>query len=360
MSELEGLLRLGAAEAEALIDWLGREGVAYPWGDDPSPYRVWVSEVMLQQTVVTAAVGHFTRWMGLFPDAAALSRAEEQEVLKAWEGLGYYSRARNLRKGALYLTAHHRGELPADYEELIRVPGIGDYTARAILSLAYGQPLPVLDANVRRIAQRLTARAEWGRGEDKELLALLAERIPRERPGAFNAALMQLGQLVCRSGSPHCPACPLGSSCLARERGLQGEIPRKKARSVKEKETVLFLIRSGRRVLLLRRSKGIGAGLWFIPGVEKGEAPALSRALAPVLQEAGRLPRATHLYTCWKDALFTELYETRRPEEAEHPAFLTTPEDRMAWVPLEELEDYPSPSVYRKILQRYLDSLTEE
>jgi A/G-specific adenine glycosylase len=130
---------LGLNEVHDLMDWFHRHSIDYPWGDNPTPYRVWISEIMLQQTVVTAAIDHFIRWMDLFPDIQSLTEAREQTVLKAWEGLGYYSRARNILKGALFLTEYHHGTLPSSYEELIKVPGIGDYTARAILSLAFSR-----------------------------------------------------------------------------------------------------------------------------------------------------------------------------------------------------------------------------
>jgi len=334
----------------ALLEWFRLEGIDYPWGDNPTPYRVWISEIMLQQTVVTAAVEHYKRWMERFPDAAALAAADEQAVLKAWEGLGYYSRAVNLHKGAMYLMDEYDGKLPDTYDGLLKVPGIGDYTARAVLSLAFGRPRPVLDANVRRIGQRLFARAEWGKAEDKLWLAFLGDSIPREEPGSFNAALMQLGQLICRVGSPDCGRCPLREGCLAEQRNLQGDIPLKKKRVIREKRTVLFvLVREG-QVLLVRRSRGIGRGLWFLPGADPENADHIRSRLASCSEAEGTLPSRTHLYTTWKDSLNPELYLVR-----EDPGFspewgCSGPEDRICWIPLEKTDDYPSPSVYRRIL----------
>ena len=333
-----------------LLSWLETSGRAYPWGEEPSPYRVWISEVMLQQTVVSAAVDHFKRWIILFPHTEALAEAEEQAVLKAWEGLGYYSRARNLHKGARYLVDQRDGLLPDSYEELIKVPGIGDYTARAILSLAYGKASPVLDANVRRIGQRLTARADWDLKADRALLGRLETLIPRDTPGAFNAALMQLGQLICRTGRPDCQACPLGSVCLAFRQGKAEGIPVKKSRTLKEKHTILFLIRRDDSLLLYRRQNGIGKGLWFLPGVEKSEAPLVRSRLEKMAREAGSLPEKTHFYTTWKDFLYPEIYELSGSPDTTRQVFSFAPDEQVEWVCLSVLKDYPTASVYRKIL----------
>ena len=297
--------------------------------------------------------------MTLFPDICALAEAEEEDVLKAWEGLGYYSRARNIHKGAAYLLEKHNGALPSRYEELLAVPGIGDYTARALLSLAFGLPWPVLDANVRRIGQRLTAREEWGRDEDRQLLDSLGRIIPPEDPGRFNAALMQLGQQVCRTGRPSCASCPFLKDCLARKQGLEELIPQKKKRVIREKHTTLFLIIHRGRVLMVRRSRGIGQGLWFLPGVESASAGPLRKKLSSFLDEAGSLPGITHFYTCWKDYLNTEIYETPSPGRLEIPDFKNNPEDSFEWVKIQDLESRPSPSVYRRILGNFQKGLAE-
>ncbi len=352
MSERDFALPLDSGSVFRLISWFEKNAVSYPWGDDPSPYRVWISEVMLQQTVVTAAVEHFKRWIVRFPDTEALAEAGEQEVLKAWEGLGYYSRARNLHKGAVYLMQNRKGSLPESYEELVKVPGIGDYTARAILSLAFQKAYPVLDANVRRIGQRLSACAEWPARSDRSLLAALEKIIPSDSPGQFNSALMQLGQQICRTGNPRCSHCPLAENCLARASGLAEEIPRKKVRPVKEKHTVLFVLLKENALLLYRRSKGIGKGLWFLPGADAAEAPTVRERIDPIVKEAGSLPAATHLYTTWKDHLCIELYEVNSGTDVPCSVFPLGRGELFEWVDLKRLEEYPAASVYRKILNR--------
>lgn len=355
MSEVFHKLLLDTKDVKSLLLWFKKHGISYPWGDNPTAYRVWISEVMLQQTVVTAAVEHFRKWMIQFPDIETLAMAEEQTVLKAWEGLGYYSRARNIHKGAAYLVHSHHSNLPETYDELIRVPGIGDYTARALLSLALGQPWPVLDANVRRIARRLYVLSDWERGDDKALIEMLNRIIPHKLPGEFNAAMMQLGQQVCRSGKPDCPSCPFISVCKAREKGVEESIPPKKKREIKEKQTVLFLIRHGDSVLMIRRKSGIGRGLWFLPGCEKKHAGRIRSRMESYLQEAGTLPPQTHFYTVWKDFLYTEVYETMLPGSIPLEEFLHHRDDKAAWIALNDLETHPSPSVYRRLLNNYIN-----
>ena len=210
---------LSAAAVRGLLDWFRRKGKTYPWGEDITPYRVWVSEVMLQQTVAAGVIPFFNRWMERFPDILRLAEAVEEEVLRYWEGLGYYSRGRNLLKAARLIRDEWGGHFPKDMGGWRALPGVGDYTARAVLSIACHQPYPVLDANVRRIGQRLLAIRGRPKGVDGELMAALEGCIPPEAPGTFNSALMQLGQQVCRAGTPNCPDCPLRGGLRGRLSG---------------------------------------------------------------------------------------------------------------------------------------------
>ncbi len=261
---------LSDSAVQQLLAWFRREGKAYPWGEDITPYRVWISEVMLQQTVVTAAIPFFNRWMARFPDPAALAEAQEEEVLRYWEGLGYYSRGRNLLKAARVIRDERGGRLPEDLAGWRSLPGVGEYTARAVLSIAAGRPYPVLDANVRRIGRRILAAEVWEKGADGELLASLTECIPAEEPGTFNAALMQLGQLVCRTGTPDCPSCPLKEECEAHHRGTAPLIPEKKKRIITSLKSRRFLFFAGDRVFLIRRDAGIGKGSAPVDALGRG------------------------------------------------------------------------------------------
>ncbi|RDG30530.1 A/G-specific adenine glycosylase [Oceanispirochaeta sp. M1] len=321
-----------------------------------------LSEIMLQQTVVTAAINHFKRWMELFPDVESLAGAEEQSVLKAWEGLGYYSRARNLRKGALYLVENHGGALPEDYKMLLKVPGIGDYTARAVLSLAFSRAYPVLDANVRRIAQRLTAVKNWQSADDTSLMEALDKLIPSDSPGVFNCALMQLGQQVCRVRTPDCDSCPLRESCLSRALGVQGEIPEVKKRKIKEKQSTLCLLVRDGRILMIRRDSGIGKGLWFIPALPGGAENSILASLEAVsvgaessadfrsVERSIVLKERVHLYTSWREKLDPRLFFLPAAAAADIPSWASADGGLCEWIELSRISEYPTASVYRKIL----------
>ncbi|MBI9102490.1 MAG: A/G-specific adenine glycosylase [Spirochaetales bacterium] len=334
-----------------LLRWFQEKGIAYPWGENPTPYRVWISEIMLQQTVVTAAVDHFQNWMKLFPCVETLAAAEEQVVLRAWEGLGYYSRARNLLKGARYLMVHHEGTLPDTYDALIKVPGIGDYTARALLSLAWGKAYPVLDANVRRIGQRLTACVEPAVQWEKSFLKELDRIIPPDEPGGFNCALMQLGQQLCRMKSPACEQCPLSMECRAYLTGLQGEIPRPKQRKIHEKNSALILLQAEGAFLLARKVSGIGKGLWFIPAVPVDKEPEIRTFLNP--RKVELLPERFHYYTCWKERLIPRLYSMKETREEVLSFSGKYFPGELEWATAGKLPEFPMPSVYRRIFEGY-------
>jgi A/G-specific adenine glycosylase len=248
-----------------------------PWRRTRDPYRIWVSEIMLQQTRVAAAVPYFERFLERFPDALALAAAGEAEVLAKWAGLGYYSRARNLHRAAQAIAA---GGFPRDYDAIRALPGIGGYTAAAIASIAFGLPHAVLDGNVVRVLARLSAEREAvASAAAKDRLRTLADRLlDRKRPGDYNQALMELGATVCLPQNPRCSACPVSAMCEARRRGLADRLPVKAPRAkavVIERE--LLLIRRRGRCLLWQRQPDSGpmAGFWELP--EADQLPQASR-----------------------------------------------------------------------------------
>ncbi len=264
--------RLSGA-VKPLLCWYGENARDLPWRRQPSPYRVWVSEIMLQQTRVEAVKPYFARFMEAYPEISDLARAEEEQLLKLWEGLGYYSRARNLKKAARAAVEQYDGCLPADFEKLKKLPGIGPYTAGAIASIAYQIAVPAVDGNVLRVITRLLAdAADIARPDVKKQVEQKLKRvIPKDCPGAFNQALMELGALVCvPNGSPKCGDCPWEGLCLANRRGLTGEIPfksPKKARRIEER--TVFLIQSeGKTGVRKRGEQGLLAGLYEFPSLE--------------------------------------------------------------------------------------------
>ncbi len=231
-----------------LLQWYDKNRRILPWREEPSPYRVWVSEIMLQQTRVEAVKPYFERFMRALPDIGALAGAEEETLLKLWEGLGYYNRARNLQQAALRIQEEYGGEMPSEYEELLKLKGIGSYTAGAVASIAYGKAVPAVDGNVLRVMARI--RRDGRLISDAKVRASverdLKEIIPEDRPGEFNQAMMEIGACVCiPNGMPLCGSCPLGEICMAHQAEEEREYPRKavkKPRVIEEKTILMVLV----------------------------------------------------------------------------------------------------------------------
>lgn len=259
--------------AKPLLAWYDTRRRILPWREDPTPYHVWLSEIMLQQTRVEAVKPYYDRFLRELPDIASLAAVEEERLLKLWEGLGYYNRARNLKKSAELIVENYGGNMPSDYHELLKLHGVGSYTAGAVASIAFGQPVPAVDGNVLRILARL-------REDDRDILDAkvkssieeeLAGVIPRNRPGDFNQALMELGAVVCvPNGAPKCAECPWGELCRARESGRVSAYPVKAAKKPRRvEELTILLIQYGSRFALRRRpDRGLLAGLYEFPSLE--------------------------------------------------------------------------------------------
>ena len=259
--------------AEPLLTWYDAGRRILPWRENPTPYHVWLSEIMLQQTRVEAVKPYYDRFLKELPDITSLAAAEEEKLLKLWEGLGYYNRARNLRKAAIQIVSEYDGEMPADYDRLVRLSGIGSYTAGAIASIAFGQAVPAVDGNVLRILSRL-------RTDDRDILEARVKKsieeelrgiIPKDRPGDFNQALMELGATVCvPNGSPKCGECPWKELCQAKLQDKISEYPKKtpkKPRKI-EKKTIL-VIQYGQLIALRKRpEQGLLAGMYEFPSLE--------------------------------------------------------------------------------------------
>ena len=279
----------------ALVRWFGRHGRALPWREAYRPYPVWIAEIMLQQTQVETVVPYFLRWMERFPDVPAVAGAEQEAVLKAWEGLGYYSRARNLHRAAREMMASHGGELPQDLPGLLGLPGIGPYTAGAIVSIGYNRPAPIVDGNIGRVLARIFALEHSpGSPQGKRLLWGWAEDlVPRRDPRIFNQGLMELGALVCRPRSPACGECPVNRFCAAHAAGRVARYPLATPRKARPlREGVMALVRDDQSKLLLRRRapEGLWGGLWEPPWLEPDKGETSPDALKRLLRELGITP----------------------------------------------------------------------
>jgi A/G-specific adenine glycosylase len=272
-----------------LLDWFDRCQRDLPWRRDRDPYRIWVSEVMLQQTQVQTVIPYFERFLERFPTLSDLAAAEEQDVLRLWEGLGYYRRARDLHRAARQIAAAGDGTFPNDPEALRGLPGLGRYTLNAILSQAFDRRLPILEANSQRVLSRLFGRTEDPRtGPARRWLWQAAEALlPARRAGAFNQAVMELGALVCTPSSPHCPDCPLAPRCQARQLGQQETIPaRAPAPAPTYVQEVAVVVRRDSKVLLVQRpASGRWANLWEFPHDSVAAGETHEEAVGRLLEE---------------------------------------------------------------------------
>ncbi len=338
----------------ALLAWYDRNRRNLAWRRTRDPYRIWLSEVMLQQTTVKTAGPYFDSFLARFPTVADLAFAREEEVLAAWSGLGYYHRARNLLRGARHVVERHGGRFPRTLEKALAVPGVGLYTASAVLSIAYGIPLPVVDGNVRRVLARLFALRgpEWRR--DASYYNLAEQLLERDRPGDWNQALMELGATVCAPRAPACDACPLRASCRARAEGLVDELPEGRARRKSVEVTVAAaLIEKEGKVLLVRREEGRLLGrMWEVPqtSLQSHGLRDLARELHDrhgLLVAPGALAvRARHAITFRRIRL--EGYRARlRKSPPADP-------DRYAWVRPQDLGSLPVSSMTRKLVRGLL------
>lgn len=292
--------------APPLLKWYDGHRRVLPWRENPAPYRVWVSEIMLQQTRVEAVKPYFERFMEALPGIPELAQAPEDKLLKLWEGLGYYNRARNLQKAAQAIMAEYGGRMPDSREELLKLPGIGSYTAGAVASIAYGRAVPAVDGNVLRVISRYRADGrdmlndKVRKSVEEDLKAVM----PKDRPGDFNQALMELGAIVCiPNGAPKCGECPWEASCKAHIEGRETEFPKKaakKARSI-EKKTILVIQDAMRAAIRKRPAKGMLAGMYEFPS-EEGHLS--QEEVLALLKEKGlhplriqKLPDSRHVFT---------------------------------------------------------------
>jgi A/G-specific adenine glycosylase len=355
-----------------LLDWFSRNARALPWRREYSPYQVWVSEIMLQQTQAERAATYFERWMRRFHDIRSVAEADFEELLKFWEGLGYYRRVRNLHKAAREIMLRHGGELPLDHALLRSLPGIGEYTAGAILSIAGNEPVPAVDANVERVFARLfdidaPVKTPIAANYVHHMAAAL---IPPGEARAFNQAIMELGALIC-GRTPRCGICPLGKYCRAKHLGIAAErpVPGKKYGYTALDIISGVLMHEGLIFIQKRLDSGVWAGLWEFPGgrLEPGEKPS-----AGIVREffeetefsvlvTSYLGVVRHSYTRYRINMhcFVCAFASAPAKREEVPAPVLHAATDYRWEHPAELEKYTFPAGHRKLLDAWLPALLE-
>jgi A/G-specific adenine glycosylase len=347
VTEPEGLRR-------TLLAWYDAHRRDLPWrappGEAGDPYRVWLSEVMLQQTRVEAVKPYYARWLERFPTIESLAAAPQDEVLKVWEGLGYYSRARNLHRAAREVTERYGGAVPDDPAAFRALPGVGRYTAGAVMSIAFGQTQPLVDGNVRRVLARWTDEPE---PRDADLWAMAEVLVHGERPGDLNQALMELGATVCTPRSPDCPACPVRTHCAAFAAGTQEvrPLPRKAKVLPHEHEAVAVVERDGRLLLTRRLQGGRLGGLWDFPGTLRLPGESSSRAAVRAAAERAGVAALAREPIATVEHLFTHVrvsYHAVRCSWTGGEGEPLTCEG-VAWVTAAELAGYALPLAQRRI-----------
>lgn len=344
---------------ERLLKWFQDHQRDLPWRIHYRPYEVWISEVMLQQTQVRTMLPYYERWMARFPDVGSVAEAPGDTILKHWEGLGYYNRARNIQRTARIIIRQFQGEIPGDYGTLRNLPGLGPYTASAIMSLAFNEDRPVVDGNVKRVFARLfDISAVLSAPESLRFVEETARAIlPKGKARDFNQALMELGALVCTPRSPRCPACPVREECVSQVLGLVGQrpVPAPAKAAIPIEVAVGVLVSNGRIFIQKRPPGGLMPLLWEFPGgkVKVGETPeeALVRELREELevqiQILGKIGVIRHSYTSFRVTLHA--FTCRLRDEARLPVLRSATEGK--WVNRGEIADHPFPAANQKLIR---------
>ena len=339
--------------SDKLIQWYRRYRRKLPWRETQDPYKIWISEIMLQQTTVPAVIPYYNQWMKTFPDVTALSRAPRQKILKVWQGLGYYQRAKNIHRAAVFIMTNHQGKVPDDYNTLIQLPGFGPYTTAAVLSIAHNLPYPVIDANVRRVLMRLNKIHKPSLPKvDTSLKTFIQPFLPLKKMGVFNQALMELGALICRPRNPLCLQCPLINLCKAYAAGEQEIIPVPKKCDHKKIEAVLAIIKKDNRYLIQKRPPhGLLADLWEFPGGKRQTGETLREALQrEISEELGVSLKDLHFLTTVNHA-YTNFLVTLHAFACQPEKEIRLVRGKHKWITLKGLRHFPLPSGSVKIIK---------
>lgn len=346
---------------QLLQKWFIENQRTMPWRSNPLPYYVWISEIMLQQTQVDTVIPYFNRFISAFPTVESLANADQEQVLKLWEGLGYYSRARNLHKAAKIVVTEWNSQLPVTYKEIQTIPGIGPYCAAAILSIAFNQPIPVVDGNVLRVFTRF-----WGIDEDirknttrDTLFQKLTPFIEDSVPTLFNQGIMELGALICSPKNPKCNICPLSGTCYANQHSLQDQLPVKSpSKKVPHYTIGVGIIFKDNNVCIAKRKQDqMLGGLWEFPGGKQKDNETLEETVIREIKEEThlnvtiqkKLCQVNHAYSHFKITMHAFICDYVSGKEK------NVSSDEIKWVPLSELENHPFPKANKVILGNLLE-----
>ena len=337
----------------ALVKWYSKNHRRLPWRATADPYKIWISEIMLQQTTVNAVIPYYERWLTAFPTIRQVARAPLQKILKFWQGLGYYQRAKNIHQCAKIVCREHGGKIPRTAEELRKLPGFGPYTVGAVLSIAFDQRHPIIDANVRRVVMRqLALKGKALPGHDPAILEFLEKVLPSQGVNIFNQAMMELGAIICRNRQPWCLICPVKEKCRAYSLGIQEVIPEPKKSLTRDLQAVIAILKKDGKFFIQKRgSHGLFADLWEFPGgkIEKGETAqqALCREMKEELNIevawAKPLMNVRHFYTQFRVHL--SVFDC-------HPKSYPHEDATHKWVSRQNLAKYPMPSGSAKIVEK--------
>ena len=339
-----------------LIKWYRRHLRRLPWRETDDPYRIWVSEVMLQQTQVQTVLPYYQQFLREFPNVQMLANAKLQAVLKVWEGLGYYARGRNMHRSARVILEQHAGIFPNSWDVLRKLPGIGDYIASAVLSIAFNQPYAVVDGNVKRVLARLYKMSEpVNKSSSYKTFKEVADGLlDRHHPGMFNQALMELGALVCKPKKPDCNGCPVHSRCRAHQAGHVDQFPKRirRAKTPLHHIAVGVVYRNNLMLITRRKSEGLLGGLWEFPGGKIGKHERPEQACVREIKEevnlnvavTGQIAQIKHAYTHFK--IIMEVFSCRH---VSGDVRLNGPVD-FRWITLKEIDQYPFPKANHKFI----------
>ncbi|MCH8126426.1 A/G-specific adenine glycosylase [candidate division KSB1 bacterium] len=349
----------------SLLRWFTNNKRELPWRDSKSPYKIWLSEIMLQQTRVDTVIPYYQKFLKKYPTIASLAKADLQGVLKTWEGLGYYSRIRNMRKAAKIIIEKYDGNFPDEYSQILKLPGIGPYTAGAICSIMFDQPRPVVDGNVIRVLARyfgIETDATTTDGKN-EFWQVAEKLIPTKQPGAFNEALMELGALICTPKKPDCEFCPVRSDCVAKKSNRQEELPiRKKKLPTPHYDIGAGLIWKNDLLLITKRKeKGLLGGFWEFPGGKQELGENISTCVKREIEEElgiqvdveDSFAIIKHAYTHFRITL--QIYNCKWT--AGEPVCKECVDFR--WVRLNELDNFPFPRANKKVVERLQELFTK-